>query len=74
MLIMKNMSKKHIRSFYRIHLYKKTHFLTVAPFDDYLLFIRFLSYSLPFTSFFFNLYSFPLIDFVTLDMFLNSNQ
>ena len=38
MLIMKNMSKKHVRRFFLEYIYiKRLIFLTVAPFDDYLL-------------------------------------
>ena len=53
--LIKNMSKKHSGLFLKKHLYKKKLFI-------------FLSYSLQFPCFFSILYSFPLIDFVTIDM------
>lgn len=58
---------RNICSFQRIHLCKKTQFLQCSSFRDYL--YIFLACSLPFTSFFSILYSFALIDSVTLDKF-----
>ena len=69
-MLIKNKSPRNVRIFLRKHLFKKKKdsvFLNVTPFVDYL---YILTSSLPFTGFFsfFPLYSFPLMNFVTLDM------
>ena len=65
-MLIKNKSKKHSELFKNTFILKNSPFLNVTPFVFLFTFSILISSIL--TSFFSILYSFPLIDFVILDM------